>query len=95
MRLSKKVLTDESFKQELPKLAVLLNADFPQRKKLPPAVTHQNDSLAAIYNEKGLYPHIVLIHSSIPGSYRELVYTTQSAAEFIADIKKTRSAIAP
>ena len=87
MRFDKKVLRDSLFAQEGAKLVVVLRADFPQRSKLPVELVKQNDSLAAIYNSTGLFPHIVLLHANDSKQQRTISYTTESAREFITLLK--------
>jgi thioredoxin-related protein len=88
MRFDKKIMHDAIFKDYLANHLVLFNADFPQQKKLPVEIVKQNDSLAQIYNADGTFPKIVLIDPIQPGIYKQIAYTTQTAAEFISEIEK-------
>ena len=87
MRFEKKVLRDSVFAKEGIKQVVILRADFPQRSKLSTVLVRQNDSLAAIYNKEGLFPHIVLLNANDSKQQRTISYTTQSASEFTAILK--------
>ena len=87
MRFEKQVLRDSVFNAEREKYMILLRADFPQRTQLSARLIRQNDSLAAIYNRAGLFPHIVLINPNDTQQQQTISYTTQSAIEFITELK--------
>jgi thiol:disulfide interchange protein len=61
IQLNKKVLSDTSFLQYAGENLVLLEADFPQRKKIAPLLRQQYDSLAAAFNPDGAFPEVVLL----------------------------------
>jgi thiamine biosynthesis lipoprotein len=88
IRFDKKILHDSIFKNYADRNLVLLVADFPQRKKMSAELTRQNDSLAASYDPDGSFPHFALIDPNNVNSYHTISYSTQSAAEFIAEIKQ-------
>lgn len=61
IQLRRKVLSDTIFKAFCDRNLLLFESDFPQRKKLPPDKVKDNESLAARFNPKGLFPHVVLL----------------------------------
>jgi thiol:disulfide interchange protein len=63
MLLSKEVFTQPEFQSYARDNLVLLVADFPRRKRLPPEVVAQNNALQARFNVGG-YPTIILIDAS-------------------------------
>ena len=93
IRFDKKVIHDPLFKEYSKDHLVLLLADFPQQKNLAPDIVKKNDSLAAIYNPEGVFPKFILVNSNTPGGFKQVAYTTQTASEFISDVKKKLSAL--
>lgn len=88
IRLEKKVLSDSSFLQFSRTALIILEADFPQRKRLPPVLKAQYEELAASFNTEGAFPKIVLLSAE-----RRLLadlppYTDQSPDEIIGAIRK-------
>jgi len=61
IQFNKKILSDTSFLRFAGDNLVLLEADFPQRKKIAAPLKSKYDSLAAAYNPDGAFPHIVLL----------------------------------
>ncbi len=59
IKLREGVFEKDTFKIEAPKTFVLMEADFPQEKKLPEALKTQNDKLAKAFSIEG-YPTLVL-----------------------------------
>jgi thioredoxin-related protein len=86
IRFEKKILTDSAFRLFASANLILLEADFPQRKKIPDSLRTAYETLAAKFNSEGEFPHLVLL-----GPERHLLGTVpaadQSAAEFITTIK--------
>jgi thioredoxin-related protein len=60
VRLKSEVFDTEKFKVEAPKKFVLVELDFPQKKKLAPEIKKQNDALQAQFNIQG-FPTILLM----------------------------------
>ena len=61
IHLKRDVLTDTTFLRYAGQHVVLLEADFPQRKKLPPPLVAAYEQLAEAYNKEGTFPKLVLI----------------------------------
>ncbi|MHA4811722.1 thioredoxin family protein [Flavitalea flava] len=86
IRLEKTVLADSSFRRFADLNLVMLEADFPQQKKIPPSLKAQYEELAGEFNAEGSFPKIVLLDSkrkfitSIP-------FTGQKPAELIRQIR--------
>jgi thioredoxin-related protein len=85
MRLEKKILTDDSFKNFAELNLVILKAEFPQRKKLSAEVEKQNEALAEQYNPNGIFPYLVLLTAD-----KQVIslinYHDQSPADFISEL---------
>jgi thiamine biosynthesis lipoprotein len=86
IRFEKQVLTENDFLEFAKENLVVLKADFPQRKKLPPAEQEQNDTLAEQYNPKGVFPKIVLVRLD-KTVVSTLSYNNETSVEFIAQLK--------
>jgi thiamine biosynthesis lipoprotein len=84
------VLSQNEFLDFAKENLVILKADFPQRKKLPPAEQQQNDSLAEQYNPKGIFPSLLLLRTdkSVVSTFS---YSNQSSKEFISEVKASLS----
>ena len=65
IKLDKEIFTTETFQQYAKKHFVLLEADFPKRKKnaLAPTLQSANDALAERYNKRGIFPFVVLLNA--------------------------------
>ncbi len=65
MRLEKVVFSSEAFKKYATENFVLLNLDYPAKKKnrLSPEMTKQNDELAEKYNKTGTFPTVLILSS--------------------------------
>ena len=87
MRFEKTVLSESNFQQFSSDHLVVLKADFPQRKSQTAALREQNDRLAETYNPKGIFPYILLLRPERT-VMASLLYTNQSSAEFINEIKR-------
>ena len=87
MRFEKKVLKDPLFIRFSDSSLILVNADFPQGKKLPPPVVKQDEDLAEKYNPSGLFPLIVLLRSD-QQVLAYLKYQNESAQDFISAINQ-------
>ncbi len=66
MRLEKLLFESEAFHQLAQDKLVLLQLDFPSRKKnqLPAEQQEHNDKLAGKYNPKGTFPTLLVLNSS-------------------------------
>ena len=64
MQLTQSVWETPAFQKFAEEQLVLLQADFPRKKKnrLPDAQSSHNAQLAATYNPEGQFPHIVLLN---------------------------------
>lgn len=65
MKLDKEIWSTLDFKSLAKDTFVLLQADFPRRKKnkLPEALESQNHELAETYNPNGYFPLVVVMNS--------------------------------
>lgn len=61
IRFNKQILSDSTFLRFAGDNLVLLEADFPQRKKIAAPLRSQYDSLAAAFNPQGAFPQVVLL----------------------------------
>jgi thiamine biosynthesis lipoprotein len=86
IRFNKQILSDSTFLSFAGQNLVLLEADFPQRKKIAAPLRLQYDSLAAAFNPQGAFPQVVILS---PG--KQLVayvpYREDTPAGFISTIK--------
>ena len=87
IRLQKKVLSDNTFKEFMDKNLVLLIVDFPQRKMPDKIDALQNEKLAELYNTNSTFPKL-LIFAPGKSSQTEIFYVNQNASEFIAKVKE-------
>jgi FAD:protein FMN transferase len=87
IRFRKEILADSSFLSYADSNLIILNADFPQKKKLPPEIIIQNEKLAEKYNPEGLFPHLLLL-SPQGDIISKPWYSQQSPVEFIGQIDK-------
>ncbi len=65
IKLDREVWSTDTFKQYAEGHFVMLQADFPRRKKnaLPAAQEAQNKALAEKYNRQGIFPFVVVLNS--------------------------------
>lgn len=85
IHFEKKILSDTSFIQFSNENLILLNADFPQRKKLSNEEVKQNEALAESYNPDGLFPRFVLIDSD-KKVIATITYNQQTSTDFISEL---------
>ncbi len=85
IRFEKKILTDTCFQHFASAKLIILEADFPQRKKIPDSLHTAYESLAAKFNAGGEFPHIVLL-SPDKRLLATLPFSDESATEFITSI---------
>jgi thioredoxin-related protein len=64
IKLSKEILYTQEFKNYAKDHFVLLQADFPRRKKnkLSDSQQEKNNKLAEKYNKRGFFPHVVVLN---------------------------------
>ena len=64
IKLDKEILSTSKFKALAKEQFVMLQADFPRRKKnaLPKAQQEHNNKLAAQYNLNGYFPYVVILN---------------------------------
>jgi thiamine biosynthesis lipoprotein len=86
IRFEKKVLSDSSFRQFAGERLVVLEADFPQRKKVPASLQTQYEALAEQFNPAGNFPQIVLLGPD-KKFLAILSYTDQSPTDFIRELR--------
>lgn len=86
IRFEKEILSDSSFIKYAEETLVVLKAEFPQKKKLPPEIILQNEKLAEKYNPSGLFPHLVMLNPD-GKVITTLWYKHQSPEEFIRLMK--------
>lgn len=87
MRFERKILSESSFQDFVKENIILLQADFPQRKRLSHALEQQNEQLAEQFNPKGIFPRFLVL-SADRKILSTLSYANQSPFEFISEIKK-------
>lgn len=66
IKLDRAVWSTETFKEYAAKHYVMIQADFPRKKKnaLPDEQTKANAELAETYNKNGVFPFVVVLDSS-------------------------------
>lgn len=87
MRFKKKVLDDRAFTHFTDSTLVVMMADFPQGKSLPPGTVKQNENLAEKYNPSGSFPFIVLFHPD-QKPFVSLKYHNENSEDFINLLKQ-------
>ena len=87
MRFEKKILRDPVFDRFADSNLIVVQADFPQSKKLAPQIIKQNENLAERYNPSGLFPLILLLRPDQQIA-ANLNYSNQESHDFIAMINR-------
>ena len=82
MRFEKKILADPVFDHFADSNLIVLQADFPQGKKLPPQTLKHNEDLAERYNPSGSFPLFVLLRPD-QTVLAYLNYSNEDSHEFI------------
>ena len=89
MRMRNEIFSDSGFLKMADTSLILVNADFPRKKKnqLNTVLQKQNNSLADLYNPEGKFPYTVLINAD-----GKLIKTwdglpNENAAKFTALVK--------
>lgn len=92
VKLHKQVFDTPQFAEYAKKNLVLVEADFPRRKKLAPAQAQANEALKAKYAPKFEgYPTIMLVDGNGKKLGEEVGYGGDSPAEYIAKLEKIRT----
>lgn len=87
IQFNKQILADTAFLNFAHDNLVVLEADFPQRKKIPPPLRQQYDSLAAAFNPNGAFPQVVLLTPE-KKLFANVSKLQQSPAGFISTLKQ-------
>ncbi|WP_129021032.1 thioredoxin family protein [Edaphocola flava] len=82
------VLQKDSIQQLINTYYVYYNADFPQRKKLPPEDKQLNDAWAEVLNPDGVFPMLVICDEQLQVKSR---ITRAHAIEAVTDTLKKYS----
>ena len=87
IRLEKTLFESSEFSEFASKNLVLLQADFPMKKKnkLSAEQTTHNEGLAEKYNKSGAFPTVVVLNAQ-GKMIGELQHPKQSAQEYIAQL---------
>lgn len=88
IKLNKEVFSQSDFKKYADANLVLVEVDFPARKKLSPEQTKANDALAKKYNIQG-YPTIIVLNGE-GKKVGELGYLAGGPKAFIAELEKLK-----
>jgi thiol-disulfide isomerase/thioredoxin len=92
-RLEKNILSDSLFLKQLAALSVEIEkVDFPQRKKLSPAIRRYNDSLAGKYAFDGSFPTLILTRTDV-FRFQKIAYNNQTAEEMVHLLKAKTEAL--
>lgn len=86
-RFEKSILMNSEFQSFARNRLVILQLDFPQRKKQPAELKKQNEALAEKYNPRGIFPAILLLNSDRSRSVT-YEYKNQDPQEFAEWINK-------
>jgi thiamine biosynthesis lipoprotein len=87
IQFNKTILSDSSFLHFAGDNLILLEADFPQRKKIAAPLRLKYDSLAAAFNPDGAFPRVVLL-SPEKKLMTDVPITQQSPDAFITTLKQ-------
>lgn len=86
IRFEKQVLSDTVFRQFAESRLDVVKADFPQRKKLSPEKSRENERLAEQYNPEGRFPFVVLLHAD-RSVWAVLPSSARNGGEFVGILK--------
>jgi thiol:disulfide interchange protein len=87
IQLEQKVLSGERFLQFVKDSLVVLKADFPQRKKIDPALVSQYEKLAEAFNPEGSFPKAILLNAQRK-RIAQITIKNPAPETFIAAIKE-------
>ena len=93
IQFEKGIMKDSSFQHFVRENILLINADFPQKKKLSSKLIQQNESLAEQYNPKGIFPMFVLVSPEKKSAV--ISFQHESVALFIEKLKASLASILP
>jgi len=85
IHFEKQVLRDSSFTQLARQRLIVLQADFPQHKKIADTLRTQYDALAQRFDREGTFPRIVLLNSDRQ-LLAELPYVGQPTPDFLRQL---------
>lgn len=85
-QLRKDVFDQAEFQSFASKNLIVLEADFPQRKKQDKALVEDNESLAEAYNPKGEFPKVLLLNAQ-KGITLTLTHQQQTVHSFLEQLK--------
>ena len=90
MQMRKDFFENAGFQKMADSCLVLVNADFPQKKKNKPAadIQEQNNALAELYNKEGSFPYTVLLNMKGEVIAKFNGKPKYSVQEFITILKK-------
>ena len=88
MRLDKDLFQNEAFKSYANENLVLLNLDFPAKKKnkLPEELTKQNEMLFEKYNKSNAFPAVVIVDAE-GNMVGKMKYPLSDAKSYLANIQ--------
>lgn len=87
IEFNKTILMDSTFRHFAQDRLVLLEADFPQRKKIPALLKTQYEQLAAQFNPNGAFPQIVLL-TPAKKMVAQVPFFHQTAADFVSEVSQ-------
>ena len=89
IRLERKLFETEEFKAYAQDHLVLLNADFPMKKKnaLPEDQQAHNDALAEKYNKEGKFPRVIMMDAT-GKVLDELSHPHEDLETYMSELKK-------
>ena len=91
IEMKKVAFSKPAFLTYASKNLILVDVDYPQRKKLPAAVIKQNDRLAKQYDiERSGYPTVVLLDPNGKVLDRLEGYNGETSADMIAWVEKAK-----
>lgn len=90
IRMKKETFSEKAFKDYAEKNLVLVEVDFPKRKKLPANLAKQNDALMRKYGVEG-YPTYVILDADGREIGRQPEYLKGGPAAFIDKVESIKA----
>lgn len=89
IQLKEQILKQEDFEQFAKEHLILLNIDFPRKKKNQPDSRQlkHNEQVAEVYNPSGLFPQLLLLDAE-GGIIKQLESTYTNAQDLIRELEK-------
>ena len=89
IKLDRDIFQSEEFKLYAKDHFVMLQADFPKKKKnaLPEELTAKNNSLAERFNKRGIFPLVVVLDKNL-NVLGETGYSKTSPSSYILEIDR-------